>query len=68
LALLICYLKQGAFGTKEGRILLDAPGIRAFEELKEAFGKAILLIYFSPEKQILVETDSSGAALVGSLF
>jgi hypothetical protein len=47
---------------------LDAPRIRAFKELKEAFGKAILFIHFSPKKQILVKTDSFKAMLVSSLF
>jgi hypothetical protein len=68
LALLICYLKQGVFKIKKGRILLDASKIKAFKKLKEAFEKAIFLIHFSPKKQILVKTDSFKAALIGSLF
>ncbi|RYC53832.1 hypothetical protein CHU98_g12376, partial [Xylaria longipes] len=61
------YLKKDASGVKEGRILPNSPAVEAFEQLQDSFGKAILLTHFDPEKQILVETDASSAALAGSL-
>ena len=38
---------------------------RAFEELREAFIKAPLLMHFNPERKIRVETDASGFGIAG---
>lgn len=48
---------------------MDLPddAVRAFNDLKEQFKSAPLLVHFDPERRIRIEPDASGFAISGIL-
>ena len=60
-------LKDSKEGKKPGFLTLTVDAVEAFENLKKAVMTVLVLIYYNPQKEIQVETDTSDVAIAGIL-
>ena len=60
-------LQDSKSGKKCGLYEMSPEARKAFERLKEAFTSAPVLRHFDPNRQIRIETDTSGFAIAGIL-
>ena len=61
-------LKGGEKGKfKEMKFEMTPEAIKFFEELKNCFQTALMLVYFDPTRRFMLETNTSGKAL-GIIF